>query len=347
MSKPLPGQGSADSPPFPPTTHLQMNNGNYTSAVPKGSCTPNESDIYMSNHYKNGQTPLASTNTTVRRKGPVATSKQMAGYFTVSGIENELSMPENMWPCFALKELADNAYDWLNDYYPISNVINRRRSYSSSSINYNSSTTRTRYIALRIQIDKIANDADLTRVFRIAVRNSNVDQIEVFGGGLEGLEQIFDYTQWLSTKRHQHRMTAGSLGDYLKRHGGMGYASWNNIVRSSNGQVSYDDDNIQWEEPIIFRFNGTEYRVFVYYDRYRGIPESVIKYAGKSDAIDYTEVECALPVSRINCNGNNRDVVPLFDKLHKYYTLYKIPKSDIKFSLDMHYDNHLIKEEDD
>ena len=115
-------------------------------------------------------------------------------------------MPENMWPCFALKELADNAYDWLNDYYPISNVINRRRSYSSSSINYNSSTTRTRYIALRIQIDKIANDADLTRVFRIAVRNSNVDQIGVFGGGLEGLEQIFDYTQWLSTKRHQHRV---------------------------------------------------------------------------------------------------------------------------------------------
>ena len=101
------------------------------------------------------------------------------------------------------------------------------------------------------------------------------------------------------------------------------------------------------KKPIIFRFNGTEYAVFVYYDRYKGIPESVIKYAGKSYAIDYTEVECALPVSRINCNGNNRDGAPLFDKLHKYYTLYKIPKSDIKFSLDMHYDIHHIKEEDD
>ena len=94
-------------------------------------------------------------------------------------------------------------------------------------------------------------------------------------------------------------MTAGSLDDYLKRHGGMGYASWNNIARSSNSEVSYDDNNIQWEEPIIFRFNGSEYKVFVYYDRYRGLPESVIKYAGKSDSIDYTEVECALPVSRI------------------------------------------------
>jgi hypothetical protein len=73
--------------------------------------------------------PLASTNATVRRKGPVVTSKQIAGYFTVSGIENELSIP-----CFALKELADNAYDWLNDYYPISNVSNRHRSNSTSII---------------------------------------------------------------------------------------------------------------------------------------------------------------------------------------------------------------------
>ena len=191
-----------------------------------GRVKPNESDIYMSNHHKNGLTPLAPTNAPVRRKGPVATStKQMAGYFTVSGIENELSIPENMWPCFALKELSDNAYDWLNDYYPN----------NSNRVDYNdrddsNSKTRRRCIAIRIQIDKIPNYTDLRRVFRIAVRNSNVDQIEVFGNGCEGLEQIFDYTQWLSTKRNQHRMTAGSLGDYLKRHGGMGYASWNNIA---------------------------------------------------------------------------------------------------------------------
>src|SRR5919199_2169622 len=314
-----------------------------TNATPESECKesktkqpdrgvqPNESNIYMSNYHKNNQTPLPAASLTTRRKGPIATStKQMAGYFTVQGIENELSISENMWPCFALKELLDNACDWLNDYYP-----------SSRGVSSNS-----RAIAIRIQIDKIPNDTDLTRVFRIAVRNSNVDQIEVFGGRHEGLEQIFDYTQWLSTKRYRHRMTAGFLGDYLKRHGGMGYASWNNIARSR--KVSYDnDDNIQWEKPIIFRFNGSEYKVFVHYDRYRGLPESVIKYAGNSDAIDYTEVECVLPVSRINCNGNNKDAVPLFDKLHQYYRQYKIPKLDIKFSLDMHYDIHHIKEEDD
>jgi hypothetical protein len=66
-------------------------------------------------------------------------------------------------------------------------------------------------------------------------------------------------------------MTAGFLGDYLKRHGGMGYASWNNMARSTgNSEVSNDD--IQWEEPIIFRFNGSEYKVFVYYDRTKAYP---------------------------------------------------------------------------
>jgi hypothetical protein len=39
MSRPLPRQGSADSSPFPPTAHLQMDNDNHTSDVSKGSCT--------------------------------------------------------------------------------------------------------------------------------------------------------------------------------------------------------------------------------------------------------------------------------------------------------------------
>jgi hypothetical protein len=38
MSRPLPRQGSADSSPFPPTAHLQMDNDNYRSDVSKGSC---------------------------------------------------------------------------------------------------------------------------------------------------------------------------------------------------------------------------------------------------------------------------------------------------------------------
>jgi hypothetical protein len=71
-----------------------------------------ESNTHMSNQHKNNEISLSTINAPVGRRGPLATStKQMAGYFTVSGIENEISLAESEWPCFALKELSDNAYD--------------------------------------------------------------------------------------------------------------------------------------------------------------------------------------------------------------------------------------------
>ncbi|MFL6360527.1 MAG: hypothetical protein ACJ72V_14450, partial [Nitrososphaeraceae archaeon] len=66
-------------------------------------------------------------------------------------------IPENMWPCFALKELSDNAYDWLNDYYP--------NNKSNIDQNIRNSRDRRRYIAIHIRIDKIPNDPELTRLF--------------------------------------------------------------------------------------------------------------------------------------------------------------------------------------
>jgi hypothetical protein len=57
--------------------------------------------------------------TSLEHRGPVATStKQLMGYVTVKNIEIETSYLQQDWPTFALKELIDNAYDWLNDYYP-------------------------------------------------------------------------------------------------------------------------------------------------------------------------------------------------------------------------------------
>ena len=45
-------------------------------------------------------------------------TKQLMAYITVKGIESETSYLERDWPLFVLKELADNAFDFLNDYYP-------------------------------------------------------------------------------------------------------------------------------------------------------------------------------------------------------------------------------------
>src|SRR5215469_5728835 len=54
-----------------------------------------------------------------RRKGPVATSTvKMMSYIAVKAIESETSYHLSLWSIFALKELMDNAWDFLNDYYP-------------------------------------------------------------------------------------------------------------------------------------------------------------------------------------------------------------------------------------
>ena len=38
-------------------------------------------------------------------------------YVTVKNIESETSYLERDWSLFVLKELEDNAFDWLNDYF--------------------------------------------------------------------------------------------------------------------------------------------------------------------------------------------------------------------------------------
>ena len=79
----------------------------------------------------------------------------------------------------------------------------------------------------------------------------------------ENIEQIFDYNMWFSTKRNQHRISCGSLGDFLKRVLGMGYASLTS-GNSSGGTLYFEEK--QWEEPIVLRFNGKEVKVFLKVD---------------------------------------------------------------------------------
>jgi hypothetical protein len=251
----------------------------------------------------------------VRRKSgkPVSTStKQLTGYFTVNGIQSEISYRLKDWPIFALKELMDNAYDFLNDFYSITAAVNKD----------NSNTRRT--ISVSVKINCPLPDMGV-RIFRISVRNSNVDRESVF----EDLDQIFNYTQWQSSKRNQHRMNCGSLGDFLKRAIGMGYASFMSLTADSNNDSGSDDR--QWEEPLILRFHHKEYRVLASYDIYTGVATPDIQGPYESEAVDYTEVEVALPVSIANCDRAEYDELPLMDRLQYYYEIYILAKTRTHF----------------
>ena len=233
-----------------------------------------------------------------RRKGPIATSTvKLMSYIAVKAIESETSYLLFLWPIFALKELMDNAWDFLNDYYP-------------------NNPKEDRKIGVTIKVDLKPNGEK--SILRIAVRNSNVDNISVF----EDLDSVFDYDRWYSTKRYQHRETCGSLGDFLKRGLGMGYASWTEDVNDDN---SFTDK--QWEEPLIVKHNGEENRVYITVNKGSNKPIKIEFEEGPSHSATHTEVEVALSV-----DGFIEDTVR---KLEQYYKSYKIGKSRTDFSFNL------------
>ena len=164
-------------------------------------------------------------------------TSQKKKYITIAGIESDTSYLEYQWPEFAVKELNDNADDFFKVYYP-------------------NATANERRISTKVIVDTITKRP--VNIIRIAVRNSNVNNYQVF----PNLSGVFDYNSWGSTKRYQHKMTASALGDFLKRILGMGYASWMNINSNNNSPIEEDSfEDKQWDEPVILRFNGNkEYR---------------------------------------------------------------------------------------
>ena len=66
-----------------------------------------------------GQNTLAPSVSKKKKIKPVSTTeKQSMAYVTVKNIESETSHLEADWTLFVLKELIDNAWDWINDEYP-------------------------------------------------------------------------------------------------------------------------------------------------------------------------------------------------------------------------------------
>ncbi len=242
---------------------------------------------------------------------PMATlTRQSLAYITVKGIESETSYLQRDWPLFALKELSDNGFDFLNDYYPTP-----------------ANPKASRQIVIRTWVDPIPKSENRV-MLRMAVRNSNVDNIQpVF----ENLAHILDFNHWCSTKRYQHRETCGSLGDGLKRILGMGYASW---TSDDNLDLQYEYN--QWNEPLILRFNNEEYKAFIVVD---DVDISVdIKPPVQFNALNFTEVQAALPVSTKILWGETPTQYWL-GRLEKYYNIYKMAKTQTQFSFIREADN--------
>jgi hypothetical protein len=224
-------------------------------------------------------------------------TSQKKKYITIAGIESDTSYLEYQWPVFAVKESNDNADDFFKVYYP-------------------NATANARRISTRVTIDTVTKRP--VNILRTAVRNSNINNYQVF----PNLDGIFNYNNWGSTKRYQHKMTASALGDFLKRILGMGYASWMNINGYSIVEDSFEDK--QWDEPVILRFNGNkEYRAFIVVVNGDIKPTRIVgPITTLKDIGTDTEVEVALPLSAYwNTNYN-----ALLNYLERYHRIWKLVK---------------------
>ena len=238
---------------------------------------------------------------------PSTTTNQLDSYPTVRNIEIETSIKERDWPKFVFKELLDNAFDWLNDIYPENTYSNEYRKIASNIWLTNSTDSSFRFV-------------------HIAVRNSNKDNEKIF----PDLYKTFDFYSWNSTKRDQHRMTTGGLGDALKRCLGMGYASWTN---------NFDPESFeerQWEEPLVMRYNGSEYNIFIRIDRSKQkpiYPEIKKLDSPTIDIGDDTQVILTLPVNLTNGWDEQVNIDSWNFEFNKYFRAYKIAKFNTDFDL--------------
>ena len=266
-------------------------------------------DLGTENSSKKGGGPSNQGN------APIWTStKQSMSYLTVNAIESELSRPETEWPKEIMIQLIGNAWDSLQDNYP-------------------DGTKETRKIGVRIKIDSIPDGADRMVVIRIAVRNSNVDNLPVF----EDIEQIFDYTKFHSSKRNQHRMVTGALGDFLKRSLGMGYASLTEDYDRERKDSAVAADK-QWREPVIIRHNGEEDRVFLHVEWDKQEYWPIVIHSVEYGAPKFTEVEVTLPLDSIlrKIGGDGkRGISYILNDMKRYFYRNRIGKTNTEFTFEI------------
>ena len=178
-------------------------------------------------------------------------------YFTVSGgILRTGYKDKKYWYILVIKELLDNAVDFLWKYY---------QGYNDTSL--------TVYVT---------KDDSL---LHIKMRNSNSQNVRVF----EHPELIFDPVMRYGSKQDIRIISRGMLGDALKQVLALGYV----LIHSGDDGTAFSNE--QWNNPLIVRCNGKETHVRIIVDQSsqtHRLDIKEVKLVGHTD----TEIEISLPM---------------------------------------------------
>lgn len=184
----------------------------------------------VSNPDQNVKSDVPPSNSNPHPKDILTLRKHSMDYFTRDGVILRTGY-DNIayWYLLCLKELWDNAADFLTKYY---------KGADDTQI-----------------ITKIHKDDNL---FRIIVRNSNYKDIKVF----QDKKTIFNYEGRSGTKQEVYVISRGLLGDAMKQLLSLGYVLVN--LNDDGTQLT----NKQWDYPLTIRHNGEEWKVKLLWIKY-------------------------------------------------------------------------------
>ncbi len=227
---------------------------------------------------------------------------QFADYTTWKGIENKTGIEREHAYDFVLKELVDNAVDYIETQH----------------------NTTAADITPEIHVT-IKKTQPQEKLIRIVVSNSNYNTTSSNSSkatfSKQMLKSIFDFDRYHSSKRNQFKITKGALGDALKE------------VLCIPHVLAHDNEINNWDYPLKIYAAQKIFQVHLAIDRINQLVHSKIRDEADDDAevtyYDNTKIEVTLPVFD---GGQNKD--DLITRLYNYLCNYAIFATHIGFSFE-------------
>ncbi len=178
---------------------------------------------------------------------------QFAEYTTWKGIENKTGIEKEDAVSFLVKELLDNALDYLET-------------------STRTPTNPTLQPEIHVVIEKVQGN-----YMRIIVCNSSDNISGAFSS--HTLESIFDFNRYHSSKRNQFKITKGALGDALKE------------VLCIPNILAHEAEIANWNYPLYIISQQKLYQIQLITDRINQLISSKIKETDIDFEIAATEIQ--------------------------------------------------------
>ena len=194
-----------------------------------------------------------------------STQRSQMDFLTWKGVENRTGVEKPNAYKFILKELLDNAVDFLDPHNDIATA--------------------------QPEIHVCIQEELQQRLFHAVVHNSNFSGKAPFSKSM--LESIFDFDRFYSSKRNQFKINKGALGDAFKELLCIPYV------------LAREEGIKEWNEPLIIRdyIANRIFSIYLVVDRVNQIIRSEIHETSisktASEAVtSATEIEVTIPIVR-------------------------------------------------